>query len=134
MRSLRVGAGLIAIAALLLACGDDTPSEDAGTGCPELEEPLAQPGDAIDGDNYATLAQPFFDAYCVRCHASTRVTGTERNNAPPGDDWDLESSVRAHLMEIRYAVGVNNYMPLNAPFPTCDERARLVRWIDADAP
>ncbi len=35
---------------------------------------------------------------------------------------------------IRAAVGVDNYMPLSAPTPTCDERRRLVRWIDLGAP
>lgn len=42
--------------------------------------------------------------------------------------------MRAHLAMIRDAVGVGNYMPPVAPTPACDERARIVRWIDADAP
>ena len=37
-------------------------------------------------------------------------------------------------LNIRYAVGVINFMPINPPDPTCEERARIVRWIDADAP
>ena len=125
------------------ACGDDGGSsaiDAAGevdarivNGCPAHDEPLAEPGDPIDGDTYASFAMPFFEEWCVRCHAST-LSGPDRNGAPTGYDWDVEASVREHLDAIRRAVGVQNFMPLNEPFPTCDERARLVRWIDADAP
>lgn len=123
------------LAMLAVACEGSGPRADAGedAGCPELREPLAAPGDPIDGDDYASYAQRYFEDYCVRCHASTR-TGAERNRAPVGFDWDQEASVRSHLPEIRAAVGETNFMPFSAPFPTCEERARLVRWIDADAP
>jgi uncharacterized membrane protein len=123
------------VAVFLFGCADADPGSDAGqdAACPELRGPLAMPGDAIDGDDYATLAQPFFETYCVRCHESVK-TGAARNRAPLGLDWDQEASVRSHLPEIRDAVGVTNFMPFSAPFPSCEERARLVRWIDADAP
>lgn len=123
------------IAVLLSGCAEAEQPTDAGedASCPELREPLAMAGDPIDGDDYANLAQPFFDQYCVRCHASTR-TGSARNRAPLGFDWDQEASIRSHLPEIRGAVGVTNFMPFSAPFPSCEERSRLVRWIDADAP
>lgn len=123
------------LAVLLSGCAEAEPKSDAGedASCPDLLEPLAMPGDPIEGDNYANLARPFFDSYCVRCHDSAK-TGAARNRAPMGFDSDQESSVRSHLPEIRGAVGVTNYMPFNAPFPSCAERSRLVRWIDADAP
>lgn len=100
-------------------------------GCPPHPTPLAQPGDPIGGDTWATFAQGFFASYCTTCHATTAVN---RNGAPVGYDWDDEASVRAHLAMIRDAVGVGNYMPPVAPAPSCDERARLVRWIDGGAP
>ena len=100
-------------------------------GCPSYTAPLAKPGDPIDGDTWATFAQGFFAGYCTSCHSTT---ATNRNGAPAGYDWDDEASVRAHLAMIRDAVGVGNYMPPLAPLPACDARARLVRWIDADAP
>lgn len=127
------------VAALLVAaCGDDDGNPvDAGdqliNGCPSLTSPQANPGDPIDGDTFATFAGPLLDTYCTRCHSTAR-TGADRNGAPIGYNWDDEASVRMHLPEMRNAVGVVNFMPPNDPRPTCAERQRLVRWIDASAP
>jgi hypothetical protein len=131
---------LFALATALSACGDEPGLPDATppdpnfvNGCPKLEEPVAAPGDPIDGDTWTTFAGPFLATWCTRCH-STTLTVESRTGAPPGYDWDVEATAREHLTEIRNAVGVQNYMPFNDPKPTCDERERLVRWIDADAP
>jgi uncharacterized membrane protein len=102
-------------------------------GCPSWPAALATPDGGAGGDTWATFAQGFFASYCTRCHSST-LTGGARNGAPDGYDWDVESAVRAHLDVIRSAVGVGNFMPPSAPLPACDERRRLVRWIDAAAP
>jgi uncharacterized membrane protein len=134
--------GLALLATLLVAgCGDDGGNPvDAGggdaaliNGCPSLTAPQANPGDPIDGDTFATFAGPLLQMYCTRCHSTTR-TGADRNGAPIGYNWDDEASVRMHLPEMRNAVGVFNFMPPNDPRPTCAERQRLVRWIDASAP
>jgi len=128
----------------LVGCGDDDggTSHDAGddggggglvNGCPVLTAPQANPGDPIDGDTFTSFAGPLFQQFCTRCHASTR-TGTDRNGAPVGYNWDVEATVRQRLPEIRNAVGVLNFMPLNPPLLSCAERQRLVRWIDASAP
>lgn len=128
---------LLVATVLLCGCGgidkSSEPDADTQNGCPSLTESQAMPGDPIDGDTYATFAAGFFSQHCTRCHAST-LTGPARDGAPVGFDWDLESSVRAHLPQIRIAVGVLNFMPAAPPDPTCDERQRIVRWIDADAP
>jgi uncharacterized membrane protein len=122
---------------LLVACGDpgDGAPADARyiNGCPQLTAPQAQPGDPIDGDTWTTYAQGFFAMWCTRCHSTTLVGGA-RNGAPVGYNWDDPASVRTHLSEIRNAVGVANFMPFNPPDPTCAERQRIVRWIDAAAP
>lgn len=131
----------LALVLLLAACGDDELSvTDAGPpdaetikGCEVLRDPQAEPGDDIDGDTWTTFASDFFADNCTRCHATTR-TGDDRNGAPIGYDWDVEANVRDHLEEIRTVVGVTMFMPFTPPDPTCDERQRLVRWIDADAP
>jgi len=102
-------------------------------GCPPWMAPLTTPDGGAGGDTWANYAQPFFAMYCTRCHAST-LSGAARNGALDGYNWDDETSVRAHLDAIRSAVGVGNFMPPSDPRPPCDDRRRLVRWIDAAAP
>ncbi len=103
-------------------------------GCPVLTEPVDRPDAAAGDDTWTAFAQGFFRSWCVRCHATARVTAEERMGAPTGFDWDDEASVRRELARIRSAVGVENYMPLTPPNPSCDERRRLIRWIDIGAP
>lgn len=111
---------------------DDVP---LAHGCPVLSAPQGMPGDPPMGDTYADFAAPLFTMYCVRCHSSTRTTVDQRGGAPLGLDWDQESIVRMNLPAIRSAVGVVNYMPFNPPPDlTCEQRRRLVRWIDIGAP
>jgi len=98
-----------------------------------LTAPLTTPDGGAGGDTWANYAQGFFAMYCTRCHSST-LSGDARNGAPVGYDWDLESAVHARLDFIRSAVGVGNFMPPSDPKPSCEERRRIVRWIDADAP
>ena len=122
----------IVIGALALAaCGGD--DDDGGGACEPFDAEQAEPGDPIDGDTFTTFASGFFATYCVRCHSTGR-SGSDRNGAPLGYNWDNEASARAHLDEIRSVVGVSFFMPLDDPKPTCAERQRLVRWIDAAAP
>ncbi len=102
-------------------------------GCPPLTAPQTTPDGGAGGDTWANFAQGFFASYCTRCHSST-LTGIARNGAPDGFDWDVQATVLMYLPMIRDAVGVSNFMPPDAPAPTCAERQRLVRWIDADAP
>lgn len=103
-------------------------------GCPAWDEPIARPGDAPAGDTLAGFAQPFFNRLCVSCHSTRLLTAKQRSGAPDGLNWDDPDSIRANLDRIRRAVGVDNYMPIRDPRPTCDERRRLVRWVDLGAP
>jgi uncharacterized membrane protein len=102
-------------------------------GCPPLDNPITTPDGGAGGDTWANYAQGFFAMYCTRCHAST-LTGDARNGAPDGYNWDDEAAVAAHIADIRDAVGVHNFMPFTPPDPTCSERRRIVRWIDAGGP
>lgn len=143
----------IFLAAALLAagCGDDTTSGGGGNdmavaadmtggdmtllnhGCPPLTNPVTTPDGGAGGDTWSNYAQGFFQMWCTRCHSST-LSGAARNGAPDGYNWDEQATVNGHLAEIRDAVGVSNFMPFTPPDPSCDDRRRIVRWIDADAP
>jgi len=140
-------ATILILALALAGCGDNQgPTGNAdmavaaggdmtllANGCPPLTAPVTTPDGGAGGDTWANYAQGFFAMYCTRCHSST-LSGDARNGAPVGYDWDVESAVRARLDVIRSAVGVGNFMPPSDPKPGCDERRRIVRWIDADAP
>ncbi len=134
---MRGALGALLVAVALVSCGPPPPSDldaDIHHGCPALREPLAMPGDPIDGDTWGSFAGAFFEAYCTRCHSSALVGSDARNGAPDGLNWDDPEVVRENLADIRDAVGVRNFMPPHPPTPACDERERLVRWIDAGAP
>lgn len=135
-------AAMVVMTCAILGCGtgDTAPAIDAApadaqlakNGCLVLSSPQAAPGDDLGGDTYATFASGFFSTYCTKCHSST---ATDRHGAPPGLNWDVEATVRDNLSRIRNAVGVGNFMPPAAETqPSCEDRLRLVRWIDADAP
>jgi hypothetical protein len=141
---MRATSFILALACVVGGCGDNamTTSDMAvaggdmtllANGCPPLNAPLTTPDGGAGGDTWANYAQGFFAMYCTRCHAST-LSGDARNGAPVGYDWDVEAAVRARLDFIRTAVGVGNFMPPTDPKPSCDERRRIVRWIDAAAP
>ena len=119
---------------MLAACGDDgVTTPDSGGFCPMLEERLAMPGDPID-ETYDDYAQGFFESYCTRCHLSSLPEGEMRGFAPDDVNLDQRASIRTNAERIREATGVYNYMPPDSPLPTCEERRRLVIWIDADMP
>jgi hypothetical protein len=103
-------------------------------GCLSHRTPIAMMGDPPGGETYTNFARGFFETWCVRCHSSRLNTPIERNGAPEGFNWDDETAVRREIVRIRAAVGVDNWMPLTPPNPSCDERQRLVRWIDLGAP
>lgn len=126
-----LGCGIAAtIAIVALGC---TYGNDDDFDCEMLQDPVAAPGDPIGGDTYESFASGLFDTYCTRCH-STELSGSARNDAPGNLNWDDEGSVRSNLRDIRRAAGEIAFMPPNGSKPTCEERFRLARWIDADAP
>ena len=102
-------------------------------GCAPLTSPVAKPGDNIGGDTWDPYAKGFFAMYCTRCHSST-LTGDARNGAPAGFNWDDQASVKSHGTTIRDAVGATDVMPPSTPFPSCEERLRISKWLDADPP
>lgn len=115
---------------LTAACGDDHDHDEAGVAtasvCPTDSPPT-----------YEDFAQPFMTAYCIRCHSSTR-TGTARNGAPDGHDFDTEEGILivAHHVD-QYAAGgpagVNTIMPPSGDAPTEAERRRLGEWLACEA-
>lgn len=134
---------LILLVTVVLVCcgGDGGASTDVGVpdvtpgpivfGCPTYPDPIAFEG--ADNGTFDDIA-PFFEMYCVRCHSTELTTRDERNFAPAGLNWNDETSVRRNRDLIRDAIGVSNFMPPSDPTPSCEERRRVVAWIDSGAP
>jgi cytochrome c5 len=124
----------LSAALVLFACGDDSaPPADAGFFdggvCPTFEEPITEP----TTDTWDNYAEDFFATYCTRCHSSTLATNTERSGAPAGLNWDVEASVGTHAMRVRDALR-RREMPPSGLLPPCEDRFRIVRWIDNGRP
>lgn len=126
------------------------PNVDAGELC-RFPCPVTTPSEGAAGDDYASFASGFFATYCVRCHSTDRpqncfIDGdpTCRFGAPSGANWDDPASIRTHLEHVRLVVGVGEPITMppdlpatpdpSKPAPSCEDRFRLVRWIDAGAP
>lgn len=133
--------GLVLVTSCDSGGGDcPDPSTNIVNGCPSYVCEGQAAG--AESDTYQTFGEDFFEGYCTRCHAQARDLVSDctsepercRNNAPLGYDWDDPEAIRAHLAEIRLLGGVLNEMPVTAPFPSCEERRRLVQWIDEGAP
>jgi hypothetical protein len=105
---------------------DGGPVSDAGS-----------PSDAAAGDTWESYAQGFFETYCVECH--NRGGATNR-------DYEMLSIVRDQASRIRCGVSPDelegcgpgfpspSQFPIGAgPFPSDDERRRIVAWLDNGA-
>lgn len=118
-----------AVAVAISSCGseDEAPpvvmsASSSGAVCPT--------GSTL---TYEGFAQQFFEDYCTRCH-STENSGTERNRAPVGYDWDDYDSIALHAADIDNVAAAgpratNTFMPPAEPRPTTAERAQLGEWL-----
>lgn len=125
--------------ASLVGCDGADPATDAGADA-AMSEPDATVADAgsdagpVAADTWTTFADDFMQRYCVRCHSTSPK------------DFNLLDEVRANSATIRCGVTdvalsdcgsgppPRQFPVGSGPFPTDDERARLVRWLDAGAP
>lgn len=126
-----------ALALVFAGCSSSAPPADAGS----LADAGTEPSDAASavdagapGDTWASFAGSFMEAYCVRCHSTSPK------------DFDSLVDVRANAATIRCGVsdvaldGCGTWPPPrqfpvgSGPFPSDDERARLVAWLDSGAP
>jgi len=110
---------------------DDAGRLDAGGG--DLDTPTMTDAGST-GDTWSSFAETFMQTYCVRCHSASPR------------DFRLLADVRANAVNARCGVSGTalsdcgsgpppRQFPVGSgPFPSDDERARLVAWFDAGAP
>jgi uncharacterized membrane protein len=87
-------------------------------------------GEACGELTYENFAEDFMDTYCLRCHSSSLTGIIARTGAPEDTNFNTLTDVRDEQNRIRLRAGVAGTMPPSAPFPTEDERAQLLNWID----
>ncbi len=131
----------------LAGCGDNgspadqqSPPMDMTTAATTDQSQSQSPMDsAFVPDSWSNFAQTFFGTYCVHCHGP--------NTADKARDYSQYSQVQRDASVI--ACGVNpgpnplpncaafpppRQFPIAAPYPTDDERSRIVNWIAAGLP
>lgn len=82
---------------------------------------------------YESFGMMFMTSYCTSCHSST-LTGTARNGAPEGEDYDTLDGVlaAAEHIDAHAAAGpdaTNEEMPPSGAMPTTAEREMLGAWL-----
>ena len=109
------------------ACSSDE-HEDENEGVPT--QSTCPTGSTL---TYESFGRAFMEAYCTRCHSSTR-TGLAREGAPTGHDFDSLAGILAvaeHIDQHAAAgpAGTNTEMPPSDPKPTQEEREQLGEWL-----
>lgn len=113
---------LALLAALVPACEQES-DDDGGQG-PDVD------CSAVTIPKFAEMSAW---AKCTNCHSST-LTGSARNAAPVGIDFDVIASARANA-DTAMAEVYEGAMPL-AGFPalTDDEKNQIYNWASCDTP
>ncbi len=111
---------LLAMLPLLAACPSDEPSGEL-----DCEQSTL---------SYQNFGASFMSDYCTTCH-SVSLTGSDRNLAPAGIDFDEHADVlaRAGRVQVR-TIDLGSMPPLRSPQPSAAELADLSEWLSCGAP
>jgi len=130
-------ASMLALA-FALGCGDDDSAADPDLGTTTdggiALEDAAAPTDAPAPDTWSSFAMGFMATYCVECHdGAPRDYRTidevrrDRSNIACGVSPTPRDGCGSFPAPGQFPVG-------SGPFPSEEERIRLVAWIDAGLP
>ncbi len=121
------------------AAADATLGRDAAAGLdaapPDASPALDASSDAGGDDTWESYAADWMRRFCVECHA-----GGRRDYTTPADVMRDAARIRCGVSPDRPLDGCGaspraRQFPIgDGPFPTDDERRRLVAWIDAGMP
>jgi hypothetical protein len=111
----RAALPLLALAAVLVACHVETSIED---------HPCPPGGTRLTYDDFG---QPFFDAWCIRCHGGP--------NGYSSRSFTTVESIRSQADRIFVnAAADNTSMPPGPDGPSPEDRAALADWLACGAP
>ncbi len=126
----------VMISPLLFAHGNS--SSCGGSGFefgPPTEAVCPDEGTDLTFENFG---EPFFTAYCARCH-SIEVEGADRQGAPSDHNFDTPIEARGLADHIDWTTGsgpgaTNEIMPPSGAVPSVEEREQLSVWLACGAP
>lgn len=105
-------------------------------GCGRKPDPIPC-GEALLEDigdvTYTADIQPLLDTYCTTCH-SRSATGSERNLAPDGANFDDFNSSLLHFDDIVTRVAGGNMPPGAFAQPSQRERCVFIAWDNQGFP
>ncbi|WP_394844448.1 cytochrome c [Pendulispora brunnea] len=113
------------LAAAFLACGSDSSSDpNPGPSCPELPQQCAG-----TPPSYSTEIKSLVEQHCFPCHAPG---GTGVGAA--GRDFSKYEILQRDKAKALLRVYGCTMPPKEAPQPSADDRATLVKWLVCGAP
>lgn len=92
-------------------------------------------GDDIDCDAEPVpkFAEVTAFAKCTSCHSST-LSGTARQAAPEGVDFDTAEAAAAHAESAKARVEDGTMPPAGLPQLTDEEEQQIIRWASCGSP
>ncbi|WP_394833969.1 cytochrome c [Pendulispora rubella] len=112
------------VVATLVACGSDSSGQDPAPSCPELPQQCTG-----TPPSYATEVKALVEQHCFPCHAPG---GTGVGAA--GRDFSKYEILQRDKAKALLRVYGCTMPPKEAPQPSADDRATLVKWLVCGAP
>ncbi|MCL4233261.1 MAG: hypothetical protein KJ042_01950 [Deltaproteobacteria bacterium] len=111
---------------IFAACGDIDIDSDTVDAQGAAGGPSGDGGTASGDETWTNFAEAFTQSYCVRCH-SDPPSGGAPFSLVTYDDVVAQASGCASEVQ-------SGGMPTSSPFPTADEAASFVAWVEAGTP
>lgn len=102
----------------------------AALACASRPTPAAQTKLPPDEAGYRAVARPFFDRYCLGCHAGESAKGRFRVDGALAPDFS-DRALRARWAEVMNVLGGHQMPPTGSPQPTPAEVGKIADWISA---
>lgn len=80
---------------------------------------------------YDNFGKAYFDQHCLACHSES-LSGTDRQSAPVGVNFDTLEKIRVRLESIDRRR--HDMPPSDHPQPSADEKQKLSEWLACGAP
>ncbi len=126
-------AGLVAACGGKDGAGGDTGSTGLGAGAPGSGT-TASGSTTATGDTWDNFAADFFATYCVACHSESPKNFNKYAQVVDNADTIRCGVASTTLADCGAWPPAQQFPVGSGPFPSDEERDRIVAWIDAGMP